>query len=75
MRLVHHDGKIDLVADGACTVRIDAGDFRARLITRKDLANNAACILVYAADTTKNRTPETKFSAIHVGEASQDVCI
>ena len=54
-------------------IRIDAGDFRAELITRKDLANNAACILVYASDTTKNRTPETKFSAIHVGEASQNV--
>jgi len=54
-------------------VRIDAGDFRAELITRKDLANNSACILVYASDTSKNRTPETKFSAIHVGEASQDV--
>ena len=54
-------------------VRIDAGDFRAEIITRKDLANNAACILVYASDSTKNRTPETKFPAIHVGEASQDV--
>ena len=63
----HYDAKANKL------VRIDAGDFRARLITRKDLANNAACILVYAADTTKNRTPETKFSAIHVGEASQDV--
>ena len=63
----HYDAKANKL------VRIDAGDFRAQLITRKDLANNAACILVYAADTTKNRTPETKFSAIHVGEASQDV--
>ena len=63
----HYDAKANKL------VRIDAGDFRADLITRKDLANNAACILVYAADTTKNRTPETKFSAIHVGEASQDV--
>ena len=63
----HYDAKANKL------VRIDAGDFRAELITRKDLANNAACILVYAADTTKNRTPETKFSAIHVGEASQDV--
>ena len=63
----HYDAKANKL------VRIDAGDFRAQLITRKDLANNSACILVYAADTTKNRTPETKFSAIHVGEASQDV--
>lgn len=54
-------------------VKIDDGDFRAEIITRKDLANNAACILVYTADTSRNRTPETKFSAIHVGEASQDV--
>ena len=63
----HYDAKANKL------VRIDAGDFRAELITRKDLAANSACILVYAADTTKNRTPETKFSAIHVGEASQDV--
>jgi len=54
-------------------VKIDDGDFRAEIITRKDLANNSACILVYAADTSRNRTPETKFSAIHVGEASQNV--
>ena len=54
-------------------MRIDAGDFRAEIITRKDLANNAACILVFASDSTKNRTPETKFPAIHVGEATQDV--
>ena len=63
----HYDAKANKL------VKIDDGDFRAELITRKDLANNSACILVYAADTTKNRTPETKFSAIHVGEASQDV--
>ena len=63
----HYDAKENKL------VRIDAGDFRAELITRKDLANNSACILVYASDTSKNRTPETKFSAIHVGEASQDV--
>ena len=63
----HYDAKANKL------VRIEAGDFRADLITRKDLAANSACILVYAADTTKNRTPETKFSAIHVGEASQDV--
>ena len=54
-------------------VKIDDGDFRAEIITRKDLANNSACILVYASDTTKNRTPETKFSAIHVGSATQNV--
>ena len=54
-------------------VKIEDGDFRAEIITRKDLAQNSACILVYTSDTTKNRTPETKFSAIHVGEASQDV--
>ena len=63
----HYDAKANKL------VRIDAGDFRAELITRKDLANNAACILVYASDSTKNRTQETKFPAIHVGEASQDV--
>jgi len=54
-------------------VKIDDGDFRAEIITRKDLANNSACILVYASDTSKNRTPETKFSAIHVGSATQNV--
>ena len=54
-------------------MKIEDGDFRAEIITRKDLANNAACILVYASDSSKNRTPETKFPAIHVGEASQDV--
>ena len=63
----HYDAKANKL------VRIDAGDFRAELITRKDLAANSACILVYAADTTKNRSAETKYSAIHVGEASQDV--
>lgn len=63
----HYDAKANKL------VRIEAGDFRAELITRKDLAANSACILVYAADTTKNRSPETKYSAIHVGEASQDV--
>lgn len=63
----HYDAKANKL------VRIEAGDFRADLITRKDLAANSACILVYAADTTKNRSPETKYSAIHVGEASQDV--
>ena len=54
-------------------VKIDDGDFRAEIITRKDLANNSACILIYASDTSKNRTPETKFSAIHVGSATQNV--
>ena len=54
-------------------MKIDDGDFRAEIITRKDLANNSACILVYASDTSKNRTPETKFSAIHVGSATQNV--
>lgn len=63
----HYDAKANKL------VRIEAGDFRADLITRKDLAANSACILVYAADTTKNRSPETKYSAIHAGEASQDV--
>ena len=65
----HYDAKENKL------VRIDAGDFRAEIITRKDLANNAACILVFASDSTKNRTPEIKFPAIHVGEATQDVCI
>ena len=65
----HYDAKANKL------VKIEDGDFRAEIITRKDLANNSACILVYASDSTKNRTPETKFPAIHVGEASQDVCI
>ena len=41
-------------------VKIDDGDFRAEIITRKDLANNSACILVYASDTTKNRRSEER---------------
>jgi nitroreductase len=53
-------------------VRIDAGDFRADLIMNKSMANNAACILVYASDSTKFPN-DIKYPAIHVGEASQDV--
>ena len=62
----HYDAKANKL------VRIDAGDFRAELITRKDLAQNAACILVYASDSSKFPN-DIKFPAIHVGEASQDV--
>ena len=63
----HYDAKANKL------VKIEDGDFRAEIITRKDLANNAACILVYASDSSRNRVQEPKFPAIHVGEASQDV--
>ena len=62
----HYDAKANKL------VKIDDGDFRAELITRKDLANNSACILVYASDSSKFPN-DIKFPAIHVGEASQDV--
>ena len=53
-------------------VKIETGDFRAELIANKSMANNAACILVYASDSTKFPN-DIKYPAIHVGEASQDV--
>ena len=53
-------------------VRIDAGDFRTELIANKNMAQNSACILVYASDSTKFPN-DIKYPAIHVGEASQDV--
>ena len=62
----HYDAKANKL------VKIADGDFRAELITRKDLANNSACILVYASDSSKFPN-DIKFPAIHVGEASQDV--
>ena len=62
----HYDAKENKL------VRIDAGDFRAELIMNKNMANNAACILVYASDSTKFPN-DIKYPAIHVGEASQDV--
>ena len=62
----HYDAKENKL------VRIDAGDFRADLITNKSMAKNAACILVYASDSTKFPN-DIKYPAIHVGEASQDV--
>ncbi|MBR2963664.1 MAG: SagB/ThcOx family dehydrogenase [Lentisphaeria bacterium] len=62
----HYDAKENKL------VRIDAGDFRADLITNKNMAKNAACILVYASDSTKFPN-DIKYPAIHVGEASQDV--
>ena len=62
----HYDAKANKL------VKIADGDFRAELITRKDLANNSACILVYASDSSKFPN-DIRFPAIHVGEASQDV--
>ena len=62
----HYDAKANKL------VRIDAGDFRAELIMNKSMANNSACILVYASDSTKFPN-DIKYPAIHVGEASQDV--
>ena len=62
----HYDAKENKL------VRIDAGDFRADLIMNKNMAKNAACILVYASDSTKFPN-DIKYPAIHVGEASQDV--
>ena len=64
----HYDAKENKL------VRIDAGDFRADLIMNKNMAKNAACILVYASDSTKfPNENDKKYPAIHVGEASQDV--
>ena len=62
----HYDAKENKL------VRIDAGDFRAELIMNKNMAKNAAAILVYANDSTKFPN-DIKYPAIHVGEASQDV--
>ena len=62
----HYDAKANKL------VRIDAGDFRSELIMNKSMAQNAACILVYASDSTKFPN-DIKYPAIHVGEASQDV--
>ena len=62
----HYDAKENKL------VRIDAGDFRAELIMNKNMAKNAAAILVYASDSTKFPN-DIKYPAIHVGEASQDV--
>lgn len=62
----HYDAKENKL------VRIDAGDFRADLIMNKNMAKNAAAILVYASDSTKFPN-DIKYPAIHVGEASQDV--
>jgi len=62
----HYDAKANKL------VRIDAGDFRTELIMNKNMAQNAACILVYASDSTKFPN-DIKYPAIHVGEASQDV--
>ena len=66
----HYDAKANKL------VKIDTGDFRAELIMNKNMANNSACILVYASDSTKfPNANDSKYPAIHVGEASQDVCI
>lgn len=62
----HYDAKANKL------VRIDAGDFRTELIMNKSMAQNAACILVYASDSSKFPN-DIKYPAIHVGEASQDV--
>jgi len=62
----HYDAKANKL------VKIDTGDFRAELIMNKNMANNAACILVYASDSSKFPN-DIKYPAIHVGEASQDV--
>lgn len=62
----HYDAKANKL------VRIDAGDFRTELIMNKNMAQNAACILVYASDSSKFPN-DIKYPAIHVGEASQDV--
>ena len=62
----HYDAKANKL------VKIDTGDFRSELIMNKNMAQNAACILVYASDSTKFPN-DIKYPAIHVGEASQDV--
>ena len=62
----HYDAKANKL------VKIADGDFRTELITNKNMAQNAACILVYASDSSKFPN-DIKYPAIHVGEASQDV--
>ena len=62
----HYDAKANKL------VKIEDGDFRTQLIMNKSMAQNAACILVYASDSSKFPN-DIRFPAIHVGEASQDV--
>ena len=62
----HYDAKANKL------VKIADGDSRAELIMNKNMARNAACILVYASDSSKFPN-DIKYPAIHVGEASQDV--
>ena len=62
----HYDAKANKL------VKIADGDFRTELIANKSMAQNSACILVYASDSSKFPN-DIKFPAIHVGEASQDV--
>ena len=62
----HYDAKANKL------VKIADGDLRAELIMNKSMAQNAACILVYASDSSKFPN-DIKYPAIHVGEASQDV--
>ena len=62
----HYDAKANKL------VKIADGDLRTELIMNKSMAQNAACILVYASDSTKFPN-DIKYPAIHVGEASQDV--
>ena len=62
----HYDAKANKL------VKIADGDLRSELIMNKSMAQNAACILVYASDSTKFPN-DIKYPAIHVGEASQDV--
>ena len=62
----HYDAKANKL------VKIADGDLRTELIMNKSMAQNAACILVYASDSSKFPN-DIKYPAIHVGEASQDV--
>ena len=62
----HYDAKANKL------VKIADGDFRTELIANKNMAQNSACILVYASDSSKFPN-DIKYPAIHVGEASQDV--
>ena len=62
----HYDAKANKL------VKIADGDLRSELIMNKSMAQNAACILVYASDSSKFPN-DIRFPAIHVGEASQDV--
>lgn len=62
----HYDAKANKL------VKIADGDSRTELIMNKSMAQNAACILVYASDSSKFPN-DIKYPAIHVGEASQDV--